>query len=254
MDHPADDVDLAVAASHTHAYVRALIALTERLGRAAPPGVHRAAATLAAWILTLDPDDERLRRAPRLLADGEWRQLRVDKALEVVVCGWSRLPTPTSSPGGSGAAGRAGCGLPDHRRHGAASTAHPRSLAASGSGAGRATAWLGPGDVPGGTGRRRNARRAAWRRRGSRRGRGVVALSLVGTALCGSRASTRERSLGILDPHHRQQPGPTTPRWVGAQRVLHRNDKARSRAVAPAFHQATQALVVMANTQVKKAT
>jgi hypothetical protein len=91
MDHPADDIDLAVAASYAHGYMRALIAFTEQLERAAPPGVHRAAATLAAWILKLDPDDERLKRAPRLLADGDWRQLRVDKALEEVV--W-RLESP----------------------------------------------------------------------------------------------------------------------------------------------------------------
>lgn len=41
--------------------------------------------------MDLDPDDERLRRAPRLLVDGRWRQLRVDKALEEVV---RRLPSP----------------------------------------------------------------------------------------------------------------------------------------------------------------
>ncbi len=91
MDHPADDVDLAAAASYAHGYVRALIAFTEQLERTAPPGVHTAAATLAAWILDLDPDDERLKRVPRLLADGQWRQLRVDKALEEVV---RRLASP----------------------------------------------------------------------------------------------------------------------------------------------------------------
>ena len=64
MDHPADDVDLAAAASYAHGYVRALIAFTEQLERTAPPGVHTAAATLAAWILDLDPDDERLKRVP----------------------------------------------------------------------------------------------------------------------------------------------------------------------------------------------
>jgi hypothetical protein len=80
-----------VAASYAHGYVRALIAFTEQLQRTAPPGVHTAAATLAAWILDLDPDDERLKRAPRLLADGQWHQLRVDKALEEVV---RRLASP----------------------------------------------------------------------------------------------------------------------------------------------------------------
>ena len=91
MDRPADDIDLAVAASHAHGYVRALIAFTEQLQRTAPPGVHTAADTLAGWILDLDPDDERLRRAPRLLGDGQWRQLREDRALGEVV---RRLASP----------------------------------------------------------------------------------------------------------------------------------------------------------------
>jgi hypothetical protein len=41
--------------------------------------------------LDLDLDEQRLRRAPRLLVDGQWRQLRVDKALEEAV---RRLASP----------------------------------------------------------------------------------------------------------------------------------------------------------------
>ncbi len=35
--------------------------------------------------MDLGPDDERLKRSRRLLADGQWRQLRGDKGLEEVV-------------------------------------------------------------------------------------------------------------------------------------------------------------------------
>ena len=68
--------------------------------------------------MDLDTDDERLQRAPRLLADGQWRQLRVDKALEEVV---RRLASPAYADRFAPVSGqlprRAGRPLPDHRRH-----------------------------------------------------------------------------------------------------------------------------------------
>jgi len=100
--------------------VRALIAFAELFERAAPPGVHRAA-TLAAWIVDLDPDDERLTRALRLVADGEWRQLGGGHGARgggVAAC-VAGLQRPVRL-GGAQPMGCAGWGAPDHRRHGAA--------------------------------------------------------------------------------------------------------------------------------------
>ena len=141
MDHPADDVDLAAAASYAHGYVRALIAFIEQLQRTVPPGVHTAAATLVAWIWGLDPDDERLKRAPH----GCWPTAsgaiaRVDKALEkrgsaaACVAGLRRPFAPVIGQLREALA----AGLPDHRGHGAAVT-DPRE-------------WSGGPSIRGGTG------------------------------------------------------------------------------------------------------
>ena len=157
MDHPADDVDLAVAASYAYSYVRALIAFIEQLQRTVPPGVHTAAATLVAWIWGLDPDDERLKRAPH----GCW------PTASGASSGWTRrwkkevvrrLASPVyadRSPRSSANSARRW--PPVCRIIGVMEPPSPTpgsGLAAPRSAAGRAAAGSGPGVVAGGPGRR----------------------------------------------------------------------------------------------------
>jgi hypothetical protein len=151
MDHPADDVDLAAAATTRTAMFRALIA-TQQFGRDAPSGVHTAADTLAAWILDLDPDEQRLQRAPRLLVDGQWRRLRVGKAPEEWCGGLRRRPTPTGSSRSLAKSARRWL-----RSAGSSASWSHRRLKWPGGPrpwAGRAAAGSGLGVVAGGTGRR----------------------------------------------------------------------------------------------------
>ena len=145
MDHPADDIDLAVIAGYAHGCVRALIAFTEQLQRTARRGVALPRPRWRPGSWTWAPTT-----SGSSAADGCWPT--ASGASSVATRGWRRWcgslprrPTPTGSHPSSPTLRGAGRGLRDHRRHRADVTDRGSGLAAPRSRGGTRCCWIWTG-------------------------------------------------------------------------------------------------------------